>query len=112
MVGVNQSEHSSNNQSEHNINQVTESETDNVLAMAWRPGHQEVAVAGAGGNIRVFDLDTGRLVTSMDTCHVDRINDVAYNARGDLLASASDDCTVRVWTTDTGQFHSSLNVHR
>ena len=85
-------------------------EQDTVLTMSWRPGHQEVAVAGSAGNIRVFDLDTCKMLVSMDTCHVDRINDVSYNAAGDLLASVSDDCTVRVWTA-AGQFHSSLNLH-
>merc|ERR1719282_1394077 len=43
-------------------------------------------------------------------CHVEAINDLCYNTAGDLLASGSDDCTVRVWT-QSGQFHSSLNIH-
>ena len=90
---------------------TTESEGDSVKAISWRPGSQEVAVAGSEANIRIFDLESGMIVSSLEKCHTDIINDLAYSANGLLLASASDDCTVRMWTA-SGQFHSSLNLHQ
>ena len=89
---------------------TTENDGDSVKTISWRPGSQEVAVAGSEANIRIFDLESGMIVSSHERCHGDIINDLAYSASGLLLASASDDCTVRMWTA-SGEFHSSLNVH-
>ena len=89
---------------------TSDSEDDVIRTMSWRPGTQEVAVAGVAASIRVFDLGSSRLVASLDSCHGDTVNSLAYSSAGDLLASGSDDCTVRVWRPG-GQFHSSLNLH-
>jgi len=37
------------------------------------------------------------------------VNNLSYN-EDDILASASGDCAVRLWTSD-GQFFASLNIH-
>ena len=35
--------------------------------------------------------------------HEDIVEDIAFSAKGHLLASGSDDCTVRLWDVDTGE---------
>eukprot|EP00090_Calanus_glacialis_P007925 TRINITY_DN16316_c0_g1_i1.p1 TRINITY_DN16316_c0_g1~~TRINITY_DN16316_c0_g1_i1.p1 ORF type:complete len:931 (+),score=202.36 TRINITY_DN16316_c0_g1_i1:124-2793(+) len=89
---------------------VGDHEDEGVLAVSWRPGHQEVAVAGRSGSIRIYDLKTGEEKYSLTKCHSEPVNDLSYNEDGDILASASDDCTVRLWTSN-GQFFASLNIH-
>ena len=84
-------------------------EDEGVLTVSWRPGRQEVAVAGRSGNIRIYDLKSGEEKYSMP-CHAEPVNDLAYNMSGDILASCSDDCSVRLWTSDA-QFFASLTVH-
>jgi WD40 repeat protein len=34
--------------------------------------------------------------------HTSRVNSVAYSPKGDLIASGSDDKTVRIWSVPTG----------
>ena len=85
-------------------------ECEGVLAVSWRPNTYEVAAAGRSGTIRIYNLKSGEETQCLAKCHEDRINDLAYNAKGDILASASDDFTVRLWNA-CGQFLASLDVH-
>ena len=93
-----------------------------VLAVDWRPGKEEVAVAGWSGTVWVYSLATGggggdkevvqcgeaRLVLAG---HNDPVNCLTYDCAGVTLACGSDDCTVRLWDSDSGEFVASLNRH-
>ena len=57
---------------------------------------------------RDADWDTCRSVLEG---HLDWVNAVVFSPNGQLVASASDDSTVRVWETVTGQCHSVLEGH-
>jgi serine/threonine protein kinase len=61
-----------------------------------------VAVGGASGTLLLWDAKSGQAGTSFKG-HTDTVNGVAFNPDGTLLASGSDDKTVRVWNTATGQ---------
>ena len=89
---------------------VGEREEDGVLALAWRPDRAEVAVGGRRGAVQVFSLNTGRLQVNLAQAHSDTVNCLDYSRLEPRLASASDDCSVRVWSCE-GQFLSSLNMH-
>jgi hypothetical protein len=69
------------------------------LSVAVRPGGKEIAVGGAAG-ARVYAVDTGKEVRSL--AHAGKIHGLAYSPNGELLASASEGKSVRVWNADTG----------
>ena len=86
-------------------------EEDGVMALSWRPGHGELAVGSRSGHIKVYDLHTGLVCLSLEKAHSETVNSLDYSQCGEsLLASGSDDCSVRVWSK-AGQFQSSLNMH-
>ena len=60
---------------------------------------------------KVYDLYSGNVRLSVEKAHSETVNSLDYSQCGQsLLASGSDDCSVRIWS-DSGQFHSSLNMH-
>jgi WD40 repeat protein len=61
-----------------------------------------VAIGGANGTLMLWDAKNGVAGTTFKG-HTGTVNSVAFNSDGTLLASGSDDKTVRVWNTTTGQ---------
>jgi WD40 repeat protein len=65
---------------------------------------------------KVVEMLSGRKA-DWDACcsvlegHSDQVNAVVFSPDGQLLASASDDGTVRVWETTTGTCRSELVGH-
>jgi len=55
----------------------------------------------AGSDLRIYDV-TQRRDRAMLHGHTERINDVVYSADGGLIASASQDATLRYWSAATG----------
>ncbi len=79
-----------------------------VLSVAWSPNGQRLATGCADGTIRLWNPTTGDLTGELRG-HEDWVRCVAFNAAGmtaeggGLLASASEDRTVRIWETATGR---------
>ncbi|WP_331753554.1 hypothetical protein OIA45_40690 (plasmid) [Streptomyces chartreusis] len=61
-------------------------------------------LAGSGGTVRLRNLHTGD-TTHILTAQVTRVNAVQSRPDGSLLATASDDGTVRLWNPNTGAAH-------
>jgi WD40 repeat protein len=73
-----------------------------IFALAWSPDGTRIAVAGASPEVTVYDVDSGRLVT---TCkgHDAGIYTIAFSPDGQTLATAGFDGEVRLYRTNTGE---------
>ncbi len=72
---------------------------DCVFAVTFSPDSKKVAAAGADRAIRIWDVETGKeLVTIED--HADWIFDIAFSPDGKRLASASRDKTSKVFDVE------------
>jgi WD40 repeat protein len=80
---------------------LLEGHSDLVRAVAFRPGHAELASGGFDETVRVFDTITGR-TRHILTGHRAPISMVAYSPDGKLLASAGFDQKLRIFDADSG----------
>ncbi len=69
---------------------------DVVFAVAFSSDSKKVAAAGADRTIRVFEVETGKLLTQIED-HADWIFGIAFSPDGKRLASASRDKTSKVF---------------
>jgi WD40 repeat protein len=69
---------------------------DVVFAVAFSPDSKRIATAGADRTIRVFEVETGKLLTQIED-HADWIFGIAFSPDGKRLASASRDKTSKVF---------------
>ncbi len=69
---------------------------DSVFAVAFSPDSKLVAAAGADRAIRVWEVETGKLVATIED-HADWVLDIAFSPDGKRLASASRDKTAKVF---------------
>jgi Tol biopolymer transport system component/mono/diheme cytochrome c family protein len=69
---------------------------DVVFAVAFSPDSKKVATAGGDRTIRVFEVETGKLVTQIED-HADWIFGIGFSPDGKRLASASRDKTAKVF---------------
>jgi WD40 repeat protein len=51
---------------------------------------------GADKLIKLWDAYTGEIIKTLQG-HSEGVSDIAWSGEGDLIASASDDKTVRIW---------------
>ena len=72
------------------------------LEFAKVPHHSHLFMLGPSGRGRKMQLLNGEVLSSPFEGHWNQVNSVAYSADGMLIASSSDDQTVRVWDISTG----------
>lgn len=80
------------------VRELAES-NDCIFAVAFSPDSRTVACAGADRAIRVFRVETGELLCTIED-HADWIFDLAFSPDGKLLASASRDKTSKVFDVE------------
>jgi WD40 repeat protein len=78
-----------------------------VLAIRYLPDGKTIVSAGADQTLQVWECDTGRHLRTLDN-HVGAVNDLAVRPAGStdeapIVASASDDRTVRIWQPTIGR---------
>ncbi len=81
-----------------------------VSALATDPQGRWLASAGVDGRIRIWGVDNGQLVATLDG-HRDIILSLAFSPDGNELASAGYDRAIRRWRADTWQPAGTLTGH-
>lgn len=79
-------------------------------AVAFAQHGKLLAVGGADGQVRLFDLPEGKLIRALQG-HTSAITDLAWHPGGTLLASASKDRTIRLWKPPDPQPLKVLEGH-
>jgi len=75
---------------------------DIQYCLDFAPDNKTLAVAGYDRIIRLWDVDTLKVVRELKD-HSDTVYGVAFSADGKLIASASADRAVKVWDSETGK---------
>ncbi|MBX5450248.1 helix-turn-helix domain-containing protein [Thermogemmatispora sp.] len=94
----------------HFVSTVFQSTLTNVLASAFSPDGQCLAVGTASGEIRLYDSDCEHLLQKLDG-HNDGVWALAFTHDGRRLVSGSDDRTLRLWDLESGRCLSVLEGH-
>lgn len=89
--------------------------SDRVTAIVFRQDGMTIAV-GSGlpsrsGEVKVFAVQTGRLVRDFGEIHSDSVLGLSFSPRGRFIASSGADKTVRLLEIATGQVTRSLEGH-
>jgi len=81
--------------------------------VGWRPDGAELAVCGADKMVRVFARgadDRFSLATSLEDVQSRTIRSCEYSPSGKLLATASFDGTIALWTRDGGEWRVATTL--
>ena len=77
--------------------------------MEWRLPRTKSAVSASGdGTLKVWDLETGRLLHTLEG-HSQCVNGVAASADGTRAVSVSEDDTIKVWDIETGAMMATFH---
>jgi WD40 repeat protein/tRNA A-37 threonylcarbamoyl transferase component Bud32 len=86
-----------------------------ATAVAFHPDGRQLATAGGEvgrpGQIKTWDMASGRLLRTFPRSHNNMITALAFHPAGKVLASASDDGTIGLWEVDSGRELTHLTGH-
>ncbi len=84
-----------------------------VKDLSLGPSGEQIAVACADGEIRVWDLKgSATPVQVLSGRGASVVHAVAYAPRGDRVAAACFDGSIQIWDPTTGEFIERLPIHR
>jgi WD40 repeat protein len=81
-----------------------------IAACAVTPDGRRVVSASSDGTLRVWDLETGRPLTTM-AGHTSDVNACAVTLDGRRVVSASADQTLKIWDLESGRALATLAGH-
>lgn len=88
---------------------------DRVNALEFSPDGQRLATGGGvpsrGGEIKIWQISTGKLLQSFDDVHSDSILSLAFNFDGTLLASSAADRFMKVTDLSTQKVIGAFEGH-
>ena len=90
--------------------ELEEHERNHLCSVAFSPISQEVACTN-GLTITLWDRQSGRHLRTLEG-HTREIEIIAFSPDGRLLASKSDDGTIRLWSSHTWETVSIIKVSR
>jgi WD40 repeat protein len=76
--------------------------THGVWTVAYAPDGLTLASGGVDRLVRIWDIETGRLLKSLRG-HTRDIRAALYTPDGQILATGSEDRTIRLWNPQTGE---------
>ncbi|EER34096.1 hypothetical protein CTRG_02914 [Candida tropicalis MYA-3404] len=75
------------------------------------PNGENLAVSASNGKIYIYNLADGELITTL-TGHTKGVSEIVYSPiNSNILASCSDDLTVRLWNTKTNKCIKIFKKH-
>ncbi len=88
---------------------------ERVVALAFSPNGQFLATGGGApteeGEIRVFEVATGKETMKLKAPHSDTVFGVAFSPDGKILASCGADKFLKTWEVPTGKMLKSFEGH-
>jgi WD40 repeat protein len=84
------------------IQQVVDAGNNDVNCIAYSPDGKQIVSGSSDNTIRIWDAETGILVSGPFEGHTDWIHSVAYSPDGKKIVSGSSDKTIRIWDSETG----------
>ncbi|GCE27580.1 hypothetical protein KDA_30640 [Dictyobacter alpinus] len=94
----------------HFTSSIFKSTFSNILCIAYNPLDDTFAMGTATGEVWIYDA-LNCVALSQYTGHTDGVWSVAYSSDGSVLASSSDDQSIRLWNISTGRCICVLHGH-
>ncbi|GJJ67835.1 hypothetical protein EMPS_00181 [Entomortierella parvispora] len=87
-------------------------EEDDIMGLEFSMDDSLLACGTYEKSVRVYEVQSGK-VRGFWTTHSDNVNEVAFSPDGDLVASCSEDSTVRIYNPNTNkEVHVLLHVKK
>jgi hypothetical protein len=88
------------------INSILQGHTYGVKSVAFSPDGKHIVSGSLDNTVRMWDAQTGKLVSDPFEGHTNGVNSVTFSPDGKHIVSGSDDNTIKMWDAQTGKLVS------